>query len=197
MDTTAWSLRSRAHWQIHRNCWCWKWNLKYVSFHGGVRGVSYAYAISNRWCFKGLGHCKWYFPLFQSKFSFYSQNPQKSSGKYVHWLDGNRVHTGRCFWTVHSTRNALYLWRGKFISYPRTLDSQTGIRLLDLHVSSFIHVFFKFLSAQENKPLLKVQQILHRRSKVMDGTLVPRYCKILGSPAENESKYRAIRYKLY
>ena len=51
--------------------------------------------------------------------------------------------------------------------------------------------FFKFLSAQENKPLLKVQQILHRRSKVMDGTLVPRYCKILGSPAENESKSHA------
>ena len=34
--------------------------------------------------------------------------------------------------------------------------------------------------------MAKVQQMIHRRSKHLDGTLVPRYCKILGSPAENE-----------
>ena len=34
--------------------------------------------------------------------------------------------------------------------------------------------------------MAKVQQMIHRRSKQLDGTLVPRYCKILGSPAENE-----------
>jgi len=55
-----------------------------------------------------------------------------------------------------------------------------------------LYSYDEFLSSQENKPLLKVQQIVHRRSKQLDGTLVPRYCKILGSPAENEG----MRYNL-